>query len=443
MNELDLMEFTIIDKKSNEHDYLFTVERNQPPFDCPHCLTPYVGDNKGKYYIHGNRERLVRDLNMLDKRVGINIIQKRYKCLLCGKTFWEQYDSIDSRDKMTIRLREKLKELSLKEPFLQIAEEYGLSSNTVKRAFDEYVAVKEQERGELIRAPKVLGLDEAHLNSQYRAVITNIEEKKIIDILPKRTKATITKYLRELPHNENIKTVVIDMWQPYKDSVKDVLGDVPIVIDKFHVIKEGNNALDKFRKTYKSTLRDSQRRKLKKDRFILLKNKENLTDGEIMNRDIWFTTFPLLKVAYELKEGLKDIYKAKSRQEAELLYREWKRNIPSDIPQFYETVSTIDNWYEEIFNYFDNPFTNAFTESINNLIKEIEKKGKGYIFDILRAKILFGTKAAKKPKFGTSDFRKYINREFDSLAKDIPLYNQESWGVEISTLLEMLKQGDF
>lgn len=96
MNPLDLPEFTIIDKKSNEHDYLFTVERNQPPVKCPHCHILYVGDNEGKHYNHGNRNRLVRDLNMLGKRVGINIIQKRFKCLLCGKTFWEQYDSIDN-----------------------------------------------------------------------------------------------------------------------------------------------------------------------------------------------------------------------------------------------------------------------------------------------------------------------------------------------------------
>lgn len=443
MNQLDLPEFTIIDKKTNEHDYLFKVERNLPPYDCPHCLVPYLGDNEGKYYLHGNRERFVRDLNILSKRVGINIIQKRFKCLVCGKTFWEQYDSIDNHSKMTIRLRERLKELSLKKPFLHIAEEYGLSSNTVKRAFDEYVAEKEQERQGLILTPKILGIDEAHLNSKYRAVITNVGEKKIIEMLPKRTKVTISKYLNELPKKENIKTVVIDMWQPYKDSVKDVLGDVPIVIDKFHVIKEGNNALDKFRKAYKDTLTDSQRRKLKKDRFVLLKNKENLTDGEILNREIWFATFPLLKVAYELKEGLRDIYKAENIQQAELLYKDWKNSIPSDMPQFLQVAYTIDNWYDEIFSYFDNPYTNAFTESMNNLIKEIEKKGRGYTFDALRAKTLFGTKATKKPKYGTLGFDKYADNVFDGVAEGVSSYNEESWGVDISTLLEIFEQGDF
>jgi hypothetical protein len=34
--------------------------------------------------------------------------------------------------------------------------------------------------------------------------------------------------------------------------------------------------------------------------------------------------------------------------------------------------------------YFDSRFTNAFSESANNIIKDIEKQGKGYSFDTLR-----------------------------------------------------------
>lgn len=443
MNQLDLPEFTIIEQKLNDHEYVFTVERNQPPNNCPHCLVPYSRNNESKYYLHGNRERIVRDLNMLGKRVGINIIQKRFKCLLCGKTFWEQYDSIDNRSKMTIRLREKLKALSLTKPFLHIAEDYGVSNNTVKRAFNEYVSVKEQDRNGFVVTPKILGLNEAHLNSKYRSVITNVEAKNIIDILPKRTKVTITNYLRGLPNKGNIKIVGIDMWQPYKDSVKTVLGNIPIVIDKFHVVKEGNNALDKFRKSYKSSLTDSQRRKLKKDRFVLLKNKESLTDEEVMNCDIWFDTFPTLKVAYEIKEGLRDIYKSENRQQAESLYRVWKNNIPSDMTQFLKVAYTIDTWYDEIFNYFHNFYTNDFTESMNNLIKEIEKKGRGYTFEVLRAKTLFGTKATMKPRYDILGFDKCLENMFHGVVEDTSLYNQKSWGVDISILLDVLERGEF
>ena len=49
----------------------------------------------------------------------------------------------------------------------------------------------------------------------------------------------------------------------------------------------------------------------------------------------------------------------------------------------------MDNWHIEIFNYFDHPDTNALTESINNQIKAIYRQGRGYSFEILRARALF------------------------------------------------------
>ena len=35
----------------------------------------------------------------------------------------------------------------------------------------------------------------------------------------------------------------------------------------------------------------------------------------------------------------------------------------------------------------------------DELIKNIEKAGRGYSFEVLRAKVLFGTSATKKPKY--------------------------------------------
>ncbi|MBT4788682.1 MAG: hypothetical protein HON68_06045 [Gammaproteobacteria bacterium] len=36
------------------------------------------------------------------------------------------------------------------------------------------------------------------------------------------------------------------------------------------------------------------------------------------------------------------------------------------------------NWHKEIFNYFDHPITNAYTVSLNNLIRVMNKIGRGY-----------------------------------------------------------------
>ncbi len=56
---------------------------------------------------------------------------------------------------------------------------------------------------------------------------------------------------------------------------------------------------------------------------------------------------------------------------------------------YKDLVRAVDNWHVEIFNYFDKRLTNAYTESINSIIRQVERMGRGYSFDALRAKILF------------------------------------------------------
>ncbi len=41
---------------------------------------------------------------------------------------------------------------------------------------------------------------------------------------------------------------------------------------------------------------------------------------------------------------------------------------------YKDLVRAVDNWQEEIFNYFDKRLTNAYTESINNIIRQVEWK---------------------------------------------------------------------
>ncbi|MDE6677593.1 MAG: transposase [Ruminococcus sp.] len=62
-------------------------------------------------------------------------------------------------------------------------------------------------------------------------------------------------------------------------------------------------------------------------------------------------------------------------------------------------MSTVANWHMEIFNYFNNRYTNAQTDSLNNVIREIDRAGRGYIFPMLRAKVLYRHITTKKGKF--------------------------------------------
>ncbi len=48
------------------------------------------------------------------------------------------------------------------------------------------------------------------------------------------------------------------------------------------------------------------------------------------------------------------------------------------LPEFKELLHTLNNWQEEILNYFDHRITNGFVEEKNNRIKTIKRIAYGY-----------------------------------------------------------------
>ena len=66
---------------------------------------------------------------------------------------------------------------------------------------------------------------------------------------------------------------------------------------------------------------------------------------------------------------------------------------------FKELVTAVENWKPEILNFFGTGATNAYTEAANGLAKIANRNGRGYSFDAIRAKMIYGT-TVKRGLFG-------------------------------------------
>lgn len=386
--ELEITERTI--DENNDYTYQATVKVS--PSECPECGSAHIVKHK-------KQDRMIRDLNEYEHRVGIVIHGYRYQCKDCGNTFGTELNCVDKSGRLTKRLIIKIQLECFDKTFKDIADEYGISQPSVKRLFEDYV--DELSESYTPYSPQVLGIDEVHLHSQYCGVFVDVLGQKVIEMTENRNKVTVKKFLKSLPENHKIKCVTMDMWQPYKDAVIDVLGDVPIVIDKFHIIKELNKALEDIRRTLRKDMEKESRVSLKNMRFLFLTGSENLTPRQSKQLDLLLEAYPQFQTPYLLKEAFRNIYQfAETRAEAEKQYAEWvQANADEDCHAFDGFISTVANWHTEIFNYFDNRYTNAQTESLNNVIREVDRAGRGYTFPVLRAKILYRHITAKKGKF--------------------------------------------
>lgn len=191
INMLNLPNLIIIDMMESEDDYRFWVETvSSPPSHCPKCGTV------PNLYKHGKKKQLFFDLPMHAKRVGIYVKRQRYTCRECNGTFFEVLPDMDDSRLITKRLIKWIEKSSLKEPFTSVAEEIGVDEKTVRNIFHDYVARLEQEQD--IKTPRWLGIDEVHLLRNYRCVITDAENRTIIDLLKNRNQDTVIEYLSQL-----------------------------------------------------------------------------------------------------------------------------------------------------------------------------------------------------------------------------------------------------
>jgi transposase len=441
-NILNLPTYVVTNIEETEHDYHINAETKTASQKCPHCYS----DNLVGF---GRNEQLVRDLPIHGKRIGIYVDTRRYQCRACNKTFYERLPDVDSKRMMTSRLVAWLGKQSVKRPFSHLAEEIGISEMTVKNVFSDYI--NELERTVRFETPQWMGIDEIHIIKKPRCVVSNIENNTIVNVLRDRNMKTVADYLFRLKGRELVKCVAIDMWEPYKDAVRDVMPQATIVIDKFHVVRMANECLESVRKEIRGRLTDKQRRGLMHDRFILLKRESNLQGLDLITLESWTKNYPALGAAYRAKEDFFSIYDAMTVQEGITQFRDWEASLTPEIKDaFYPLTRAVNNWMPEIMAYFDHPVTNAYTESLNNLIRVMNRLGRGYSFEALRAKILYteGVCKIKKPKF-QRPVQKPQEMEafsyFSSLSRMGPSTNSSereiNYGADISTLVRMIEDG--
>jgi transposase len=278
-------------------------------------------------------------------------------------------------------------------------------------------------------------------------VIANIQNNTIVELLPNRNKDTIIKYLSKLEGRETIQYVAMDMWSPYRDACQIALPDARIIIDKFHIVKMANEAVERVRKGLRERLTMKEKRGLTHDRFVLLKRERDLTDKDSLLLSGWVKNYDELGMAYRLKEEFFGIYDAQSPDEAQARYITWKRGVTPEVaPAFSDLIRAWENWTPFILGYFDHPVTNAYTESLNNLIRMTNRLGRGYSFEALRAKMLFaeGVHKIKKPKFN----RRSIESEHPAIgyglftASTETEENEKNYGADISTLIELIEKAE-
>ena len=354
---------------------------------CPQC--GWTSAN-----IHEQEDRCIRHLDIWGKATYVHFPARRFDCKQCGRSFREELSWIEPKRRESTAYELHVYEQCRDTDQAAVAERERLHSETVKAIFQRWA--KRAEKQQVHQEVRCLGVDEISLrkgHQQFALVLTDLERHCVVAVLAERSQKAFEEWLDKLSEAERkaIRLVAMDMWGPYRGVVKAKLPRAEIVADRFHVMKQLNDAIAKIRRSLQAKADQTTYELLKGTRWILVRNRADLKPEEEAKLQTALDAFPELRTAYLLKERFVTIAnRITNRSQAERFLRAWVYEAQATgLSQLVKFTHTLQHWWQEFLNYFNEGFTSSVVEGLNNAIRGTIRRAFGYhVFEHFRLHVM-------------------------------------------------------
>jgi transposase len=370
-------------------DYILTVESTLEGTKCRKC-------GREIKELHGLDEGItLRHLPILGHKVFLHLRPKRYRCPYCegGPTTTQELAWYTAKSPHTKAYEKYLLVQLVHATVEDVSLKEELGYKALEGIVDRWIS-REVNWAE-VQGMKLLGLDELALKKGHRDFVvivtarTAAGEVKVLAVLPDRRKETVKAFLVRMPKRVKraIRTVCTDLYEGFITAVKEGLGHAQVVADRYHVAKLYRECAERLRKhelrRLKQELPKEHYDEIKGAMWPFRKNPADLEADEHAVLQRLFAYAPDLHRAYTYREQLTAIFEQDlSKEKAKHEIKTWRRRVKASGLQCYESFfTTLDNWLEEITNYFLHRHNSGFVEGLNNKIKVLKRRCYG-IFNL-------------------------------------------------------------
>jgi len=387
---LDLPEVRVLETEvTSSGDFVITVESTVGSTTCRKC-----GKETAEFHSY-DRWISLRHLPILDRAVWIRLRPKRYRCPWCSDhpTTTQRLSWYEPGADKTRAYEQYLLVRLINSTIEDVSRKEQVGYEAVVGVVDRYIR-QEVDWDEYESLP-TLGLDEVALKKGHRDCVVIVTVRRsdgrvsVLRVLPDRCKETVKQFLRGIPDRlqKTIQTVCTDLYDGFIHAVKEEVPAATVVADRFHVAKKYRDCADQLReqevKRLKKELPGPAYEEIKGAMWPFRKKPDDLSAEEAARLERLFTHSPALQQAYQLRNQLTAIFDQDlTKAEATEKLKEWQQRVSdSGLTCFDSFLTMLENWMDEITNYFLNRDSSGFVEGLNTKIKVLKRRCYG-IFNL-------------------------------------------------------------
>lgn len=250
-----------------------------------------------------------------------------------------------------------------------------------------HVSTKPPEQGG--RGPKELtGMVDLTRQPDPKNPGKTVVRARLLDLVVGRTGTGYATWLeqRGAAFRQRVQVATLDPFRGYKNAIDDKLQDAIAVLDAFHVVKLGGQAVDEVRRRVQHETTGHRGRKndpLYRIRNILHAGAENLTErqqarlaeaiaADERHDEVW--------VAYQCAQQVRAVYHQSTPAAGRRLAEKILASFTScPIPEIARLGKTLTQWREAFLAYFTTDgASNGGTEAVNGLIELHRRVARGF-----------------------------------------------------------------
>lgn len=370
---LGLPGYQVTDIEEHEGRVRISV-RYTGPRSCPHC-------EGTRLRLKGRRTRRPRHESWGLRRCEVELESHKWRCLECGRSFWDRFPGILPRKRATEPFRRSIFQrhwdgISRS----RLGRREGIGSATVERWFQDFLG-REAAKRSGARCPRVLGIDEHFFSRRqgYATTFCDLSNHSVYDVVLGRSEKALEDYLNKLPGREAVRVVCMDLSSTYRAIVRKHFPQARIVADRFHVIRLINHH---FLALWREL--DPVACKNRGLLSLMRRHRHNLKPDQQQRLSQYLAERPALQLVYRLKQHLCYLLlkKHRTRKQCARLIPRLLRAIDqlrgAGPTQLVTLGDTLDNWLEEIATMWRFTRNNGITEGFHTKMEVMQRQAYGF-----------------------------------------------------------------